>query len=520
MKIFPDISTRLPDYITVKTGDGEEAFYDSDSGTVHCGDATVTLNDGGIFLSACKTQVQRITFEWKIPMPANCRVLNDAWERGYCDLEWRGYAADRVLPWYFAVNDGTVTACYGVKTLPDSFCFFRCHRRGITLVCDTSNGHEGVVLGGKTICCAELVCREYDCDAFDAVADFDGVMAKNPVFPEKPVYGYNNWYYAYGNSSDGEILENASQLARLTKGLENRPYMVIDDCWQIKHRLYYYGYNGGPWREGNADFPDMKLLAEKISEMDILPGIWFRPMQNADDSMPDEFYTNKKDFLLDPTYPGVLEYIAEDVKTIVGWGYKLIKHDFSTNDILGEWGRRFGAEPCRFAHDFYDRSITNAQIIKKLYKTIYDAAEGKAIIIGCNCVAHLGTGYFHIHRSGDDTSGREWIQTRNLGVNTLGFRAHQQGKFFFVDGDCAGLTEKIDFEQNKEWLRLLAMSGTPLFVSVAPTTLNEEQENYLAEMLREASKERYVAKPLDWFTDKFPMEWEIDGKMTEFNWYK
>lgn len=518
MKRFPDINAVTPDFITVLTADSNEKLSFCEK--VCVGDAAVTVKDGTVTLTADKTQVKRIIIEWKIPMPAGCRVLNDAWERGYSDLEWRGYEADRALPWYFAVNNGEITACYGVKTLPDSFCYFICHRGGITLVCDTSNGSNGVVLGGRTITCAEIVCREYDCDAFDAVADFDGVIAQNPVFPEKPVYGYNNWYYAYGHSSYGEILENAAQLARLTKGVENRPYMVVDDCWQIKHWVCTGGYNGGPWRESNADFPDMKALAKEIADMDVIPGIWMRPLQNADDSLPDEFYTFKEEYLLDPTYPGVLEYIAEDIKTLIGWGYKLIKHDFSTNDILGAWGPQFKAEPCRYAHTFYDRSLTNAEIIKKVYKAIYDAVDGKAIIIGCNCVAHLGTGYFHIHRSGDDTSGRAWVRTRDLGVNTLGFRAHQQGKFFFVDGDCAGLTEKIDFEQNKEWLRLLALSGTPLFVSVGPTTLNEEQEQYLSEMLKEASKERTVAKPLDWFTDKFPMEWEIDGRKETFNWYK
>ena len=40
--------------------------------------------------------------------------------------------------------------------------------------------------------------------------------------------------------------------------------MVIDDCWQEHHRLDEY--NGGPWTKGNAKFPDMKGLADKLKE--------------------------------------------------------------------------------------------------------------------------------------------------------------------------------------------------------------------------------------------------------------
>lgn len=516
MKYFPDIN-RLPDKISVNINDktinfdgAEKIIYD---------DVQMCIDGGKVTLTADKSEVKWASLHWKVRMPLGCRIYADAWERGYCEFEWRGISGNRPLPWYFVASKDDKTACYGVKTLPDSFCGFQCFRGEIILKCQTYNGKRGVILGGKTITCAEIVTKEYEgISAHKAMCDFAGVMAVNPVFPEKPVYGYNNWYYAYGRSSDEEIMENTKQLARLTKGLENRPYMVIDDCWQIKH-WFRGGYNGGPWRESNSDFPDMKKLAEKISAMDILPGIWFRPLQNADERLRP-YYTNAEEFILDPTYPEVLDYVAEDVKNIVGWGYKLIKHDFSTNDIFDIWGMDMRDFPSKRAYDLHDRSLTNAEIIKKVYKTIYDAADGKAIIIGCNCVGHLGTGYFHIHRSGDDTSGRQWKQTLRLGVNTLAFRAHQQGKFFFVDGDCAGLTEKIDFEQNKEWLRLLAYSGTPLFVSVGPETLNAEQEKYLAEMLAVASKERNVVEPLDWFDDSLPSEYLIDGQKTEFDWYK
>lgn len=47
----------------------------------------------------------------------------------------------------------------------------------------------------------------------------------------------------------------------MTEGIENRPFMVMDDGWQIDHSD---SYNGGPWRVGNADYGDMGELAAQM----------------------------------------------------------------------------------------------------------------------------------------------------------------------------------------------------------------------------------------------------------------
>ena len=57
-------------------------------------------------------------------------------------------------------------------------------------------------------------------------------MCDDPLLPEKPVYGGNNWYYAYGKSSRSEILGDCRYIASLCAGNENPPHMIIDDGWQ------------------------------------------------------------------------------------------------------------------------------------------------------------------------------------------------------------------------------------------------------------------------------------------------
>ena len=73
-----------------------------------------------------------------------------------------------------------------------------------------------------------------------------------------------------------------------------------------------------------------------------------------------------------------------------------------------------------------------------------------------------------MQRTGDDTSGRDWNRTRKMGVNTLAFRAPQQGTFFAIDADCAAITKDVPWQFSAQWLDLLARSGAPLFVSLAP----------------------------------------------------
>src|SRR5438270_8322197 len=121
-------------------------------------------------------------------------------------------------------------------------------------------------------------------------------------------------------------------------------------------------------------------------------------------------------------------------------------------------------------------SRTTAEVIRDLYRAIRTAADD-AVIIGCNTVSHLSAGLFEICRIGDDTSGIEWARTRKMGVNTLAFRGVQHGAFYVADADCVGVTNAVPWALNRQWLDLLARSGTMLFVSLAPDALGKPQKD-------------------------------------------
>lgn len=492
-------------------------------------DINVKLNQDNehlaIFLTAQTSKVKWIKLRWNnLSWDKNIRFLGDAWERGYGDMEWKGMNPNRFMPWYFCAKSEAKSVCYGVKVRPSAMCFWQVDSLGMTLFLDVRCGGSGVNLKGRVIKLADVIaCEMRDCTSFEAMQEFCGQMCEDPILPKYPVYGSNNWYYAYGKSSESEILADCDYILNLTKDIENKPYMVIDDCWQEHHRLNEY--NGGPWTKGNEKFPDMKALAEKLVQKGVRPGIWVRLLLNEDENIKNEWRLSHNN-CIDPTNPEALNYIKEDIKRICNWGYTLIKHDFSTFDLFGKWGFQMSPLVTDDGWHFYDDSLTSAEVVKLLYKAILDASveasNGELLILGCNTIGHLGAGYMHINRTGDDTSGVDWERTRFMGVNTLAFRLPQHGKFYEIDADCVGIDGGISWSMNKQWADVLAQSGTPLFISVRPNILDETEKQELHEILKVASKQEHHVIPVDWEETTCPEHWQdkdhdIDCK---YQWFE
>lgn len=241
-----------------------------------------------VYLSALTAKVKRIYLEWEYEMVDEFKILGDAWERAYGDLEWRGIVPERILPWYVMVYDvaGQKTHGYGVETGANAMCFWKIDGHKIVLCMDVRNGSMGVDLRGRCLHAATIVSREGKAGetAFEAVKDFCRKMCPAPKLPKATVYGSNNWYYAYGNSSAEDIMKDAELLCELAPDSENRPFMVIDDGWQMTHGC---ACTGGPWNMGNYKFPDMKKLADDLKAKNLRPGLWVRPLRSYE-CFPEE----------------------------------------------------------------------------------------------------------------------------------------------------------------------------------------------------------------------------------------
>ncbi len=477
-----------------------------------------------IRILAPRTAITRVWLRWKGPIREGHRFLGDHWERSYGDLEWRGFVADRLMPWYFLSNDGRVTNGYGVKTGARSIAHWEVDPAGITLCLDVHNGGLGVQLGDRQLEAATVVSERGKAGEtpFETSRRLCRAMCAKPRLPSFPVYGGNNWYYTYGRDLTAEaLLRDSSLMAELAPaGAGNRPYMVLDMGWTDAPE------GAGPTNRTNKGFPEMPLLAGQMKQRGVRPGIWVRPLLTVE-KLPEAWRLEGPQagggikapfFILDPSVPEALGYVAESIRGVSAWGFELIKHDYSTYDITGRWGFQMGPDLTPAGWHFRDRGRTTAEIVSKLYETIRGSA-GAAMLIGCNTIGHLGAGLFEMQRIGDDTSGREWSRTRKMGVNTLAFRLAQHNTFFAADADCVPVTKDIPWSLTRQWLDLVVRSATPLFVSADPAVMGERERAGLKAAFAAASTAHSGIEPLDGMDTTTPARWRGSGGPVEYRWY-
>jgi alpha-galactosidase len=349
-------------------------------------------------------------------------------------------------------------------------------------------------------------------------------MCENPRLPKQPVYGINDWYFAYGNNSAKLIKETTALMAQFATNTSNPPFSVIDAGWAA----YSPSLPGdGGWADDfskpNEKFKDMHLMAEEIVSLGMRPGLWTRALcakynDKASLLLPViKGRDNPKNPVLDPTIPENLDRVKYNIALYRKWGYNLVKHDYSTYDITGRWGFEMTESITQPGWSFYDKGKTTAEVINQLYHAIRESA-GDMYLIGCNTMSHLSAGVFELNRTGDDTSGKEWARTRKMGVNTLGFRMPQHNTFYAADGDCVGLTNLVAWDKNKQWMQLLAESSAPLFISAQPDALGAEQKGFIKQCFAKAAAVQPEGEPLDWLTNAFPSRWKLNNREVDFDW--
>ena len=506
-----------PDRVCVvtETGTFEQAISEQ---------ASVTTNEAPdglhVRLVAPKASVKSIELHWKGTIDPATRCLGDTWERAYADLGWRPLAESGVMPWYFLATANGGTDGYGVLTGPGALCHWTADATGVSLTADVRCGGRGVQLGERRLDVCTVTARAGKADepAFDAAAAFCRQMCPRARLPKLPVFGYNDWNSTYGHNSAQHFLKDAATLAGLCPGGTNRPFMVVDDGWQANRQGGKP--EGNPWDRTNPAFgSNMPELARRVKAMNAHPGLWYRPLE-AWPSAPKEWLLRGDPKVFDPSVPAVLTRIAEDMRRFAGWGFELVKHDFTTFEILGKWGNQMGAAGADDGWAFADRTRTTAEIITGLYRTIRFAGGDGMTIDGCNTVSHLSAGLFEVCRIGDDTSGEDWNRTRKFGVNALAFRAAQQGGFYAVDPDMVGLAKAgaVPWEKNRQWLELTAHSGTVLFVSWKVELMDDGVREALRAAFAAAAQSQPVGRPVDWMEGRTPTRWVLDGRERVFDW--
>ena len=492
-------------------------------------DVVVDIADGltpSVVVTAATTPLCRLQISWEHEFAPATRFLGDAFERGYGDLGFYPMRSDTVFHWYFCATGGErKSSCWGVATRPNALCSWTLTSDAVDLWLDIRNGSHPLELKGRQLVACTLVIADYDRSSFEALSEHCELMAgashaerRAPI--AEPIVGANDWYYAYGHNS-ARLVERSAQFMRSIWPEDSSldPWVVIDDGWEVQHSD---SYNGAPWDEANARFGDMAQVAHDLKEAGVHPGLWFRPLLSCTRVASDTVLHENDDgtLVLDASHPAVLQEVSETVSRFVSWGYELIKHDFTTYDVFGQWGFQMGAGYESRTIDFYDKEHTTAEIMNRFYDTIRQAAGQDSVLLGCNTISHLSAGVFDVMRVGDDTSGMDFNRTRRMGVNSLAFRMPQNRRFYLCDADCIGITDKIDWSENRKWLQLLSQSGTPLFISCSPDELDAGQVEDLRVGVKNALDTHRDAVPSSWEGQTYPSVWDAQAGEQIINWYK
>lgn len=479
-----------------------------------------------VTLLPCGVPVREIRLTWEFDMTAYTKILADSWGVALGNLGWKDRAEVTRAEWYFALTDGSAAHCFGVRTGCAAFCSWLIEENRLTLVCDVRSGGEGIELTAPLLC-ATVVSMESSGNetVYAASKRFCRLMCEKPRLAGHPVYGFNTWYYTYGDITRASVMKDAELCALLASGTpagSPLPYMVIDDGWS-KTRIPNV-YNGGPFLP-NEDFGDMKAVAEDIAAKGCAPGIWIRALYVLPEMCPQipetcysenqQYVSGKPGKILDPTTDGAKEYIFNLVRGLSDSGYRLIKHDFTCPDYMGN---KF-LSPSLTVDGWHphDRTKTNAQILMDLYSLIQEAANG-AVVIGCNTYNHLAAGIHELQRSGCDTSGRNWETTKTFGINSLVYRLCQNNSFFETDADCACFTQYVPTDKNILFADVISRCNSALFVSAAPDILKPNDIDKLIEIYRRSAMAKTQAEPLDWMDKTTPEEFLWEGKTIKYNW--
>ena len=481
--------------------------------------------------------LELVRIGWRIETSDPVRMFSEPWGP---DLGWNPLDRERTSGWFFLLNENGRTHGWGVKTQPNAIAFWRVASDRITLALDLSAAGDGVRLGGRTLEAVTLVSREGGAaeSPYQSARAFCRLMCPHPRLPREPVFGYNDWYCAYGANTATNFLADAAFVVSLAKGLPSRPFVVMDDGWQensppvLKVKTGEFQSGWGPWDRAGTHFGmEMEEFAGRIAALGAKPGLWYRPLHTWS-GVPERLKLKGAKGhptvpgtpgFFDPTLPEVKAMIAADIGRFRRWGFRLVKCDYISYDVFGKYFFRGEADERLFtdSREWSDRSRTTAEVMLDLYRTIRAAAGDDMVVIGCNAFNHLVPGLFEIQRTGHDTSGWKWEKTAKFGPEALGTRAIFNGVFYAADPDCIGLAEAgaIPWEKNRQWLDAVARSHQALFISWRRQLSTAETGAAFRRAFATAAAGGANGEPLDWMDRTHCRRWRFADGEAEYDWF-
>ncbi len=303
----------------------------------------------------------------------------------------------------------------------------------------------------------------------------------------QPKTGYTSWYNHYQNINEKKILDNLEAVYSFEDKLD---IFQIDDGYQTAV---------GDWLlTDKTKFPNgMKEIADKISEKDLIPGLWLAPFSCENRSElfkkhPDWVLNDEKGdyvkagsnwsgfYTLDIYNENVREYIRNVFDTILNdWGYGLVKLDFLYSVcLIPQHNKTRGQVMCE-AMDFLRECV------------------GDKLILGCGVPLAPAFGKVDFCRIGADVSldwddklymkliHRERVSTKSAVRNSI-YRRHLNGRAFLNDPDVFLLRDdniKMSNSQKRTLSFVNGLFGCLLFTSDNVSKYNESHKELFVNTL-------------------------------------
>ncbi len=298
----------------------------------------------------------------------------------------------------------------------------------------------------------------------DPLAQYAYAVARQMgVAPLRPApSGWSSWYIYGEDVTQADMMENLAAAAMLADEL---PLDVIQLDQGFESRW-------GDWTERNEDFPHaLDWLAERIQGSGFTPGLWLgpfavHPRSTVATEHPAWLLRNHRGHpvsaglfsnrffarALDPTHPGVEDYLRELITTAVDeWGYRYLKLDFLYAAALP--GER------------HNPSMTRAQAYRHAMEIIREAAGAETYLIGCGAPLGPSVGLVDAMRIGPDTAPH-WVP-----------RVPRFGALFPSDPSLPSLRNSLRNVTTRAWMHGRWWVNDPdnLMVRGSETTLSEEE---------------------------------------------
>ena len=71
---------------------------------------------------------------------------------------------------------------------------------------------------------------------------------------------------------------------------------------------------------------------------------------------------------------------SNTLRELTSWGYQMAKHDFSTYNLLGQWGFEMGPQPTLPGWSLNDPARTNAEVIADFYELLREAVGSATLL--------------------------------------------------------------------------------------------------------------------------------------------